>query len=677
MPISVKNFFTFLAISLAISIVSVTNQGENIEKRFGLPLHYKLRGEIKPPENIFILTPYKNTEIGQTTLLRHSDRMEHAKVIGRLKSLNARQIAVDIYFSEYQTEQNDEELATSLEESKNLILVQILSNIKTEIGWVDLIRNPIKSLAEFSPSLAPALLDNNTHRKDAFYPYYSVVHDKQQDSPCFSYLVDADLPNKALASVGTDTHKPRISTLPAAMLELHLLNSNSFENLKAVLAIKTDQFQKIQLCELMHLLREELLNKPDILKGLVSSESSPALKSWLESLIYLKKHLGVRKDNPGIYLNFYGQPQTIHTMTYQEFNQHYDEFEFKPEESKFNNAAVFIGGLFEVSNEDKSDDFETAVANDNDKMSGVEITATAFANLLNNNYLRKYSKTMLFFMTFLCCISTFSLSIIRKEKLILLGMALVVFLYILIATHYFKTQSYWFPIVTPLIGLLLSSAILLANRFWITQKQKQKFTSYLPSAAVRSVEAREGENTTSEITQGVCMVTDVQGFTQISEQLPVAQMKQLVNEYFSILNQCVSNNNGEVYLVDGDSLTAVWEGQQEYLCNNSAKAALCIMKSIEKFNQLHSKTPFITRIGMDCGEFALGNIGDKSHYTFAVVGDTVYTASRLEQYNKNTQTSILITDNIEKNLKNFKTRDLGQVKLRGKNNLTKVYELVS
>ncbi len=666
--LTLKTILLCLAVSFAIAVFSITTLGKSLEQKFGLPLLYKLRGPIDPPEKVFILTPYKKAKIGRKTLLRDWERSQHAEIINYLTELNVNQIALDLFFRQYQDQQNDLSLAKSLEQNSKVILNQFVSATESGIGSHVLVRNPIKVFSESATSLAPSLLVDNTHRKDAFYPYYSIIN-SEENKDCYAYPVDADLPGGVLADYGQNLNYPRVSTLPVAMLEQHLLNSNALSKLLQ----NTDQTNSSRLCELFQQLRQNLLNKPELLQEQLNANSSPALKSWLETLIYLKDNISRLNNNPGMFLNFYGQPQTIPTFTYDTFKAYYEN---KPIENKFNNAVVLIGGSFEISDEEKQDNFETAITKGNNKMSGVEIAATAFANLLNNQYLRKFSDTAIFITTLFCSALVFALGIIRKERLLAALLIAMFLAYVYVAVHWFSTKYYWSPIIMPLISFLLSALLLYTARFKTTQKQKEALKSYVPSAAISSVESSRDKAVVRQTTQGVCMVTDVQDFTQISENVAAQEMADLVDEYFSMLNECVTENNGEVYMIDGDSLTAVWLGPEKLVCINSARAALKIIKGVNRFNQKYPDTLFRTRIGMEFGEFVLGNIGNKSHYTFAVVGSTVYTAARLEQYNKQSKTNILVTNNIEKHLNDFDLRDLGEVQFKGKNTPTHVYELI-
>ena len=675
MQINSKGLLFYLAISIFLAVLAMSRIGHSIENKLGLPLHYKLRGSIQAPKNIFILTPYKKTRMGQKTLLRDWNRSLHAKVINNLVDLNVSQIAIDLFFREYQNQANDSEFAQSLAANQTIILNQFVSSTESGIGKQVIIRNPVEIFSSAVNSLAPSLLVDTTHRKDAFYPYYSVINNSD-NRDCFAYPIDADLPGGVLAGYGQDLHFPRISTLPVALLEQFLMRTGEFDTLRVNLNLTEAQVEQERFCKLSQLIREQMLNKPDLLAKIKDS-SSPALKSWAESLIYLRKNLAALNQNPGIYLNFYGQPRTITTMSYEEFDDYFTQVKSNSIENIFDNSIVFIGGSFETSDEEKQDNFLTAITENNNKMSGVEITATAFANLLNNQYLKKFSSQSLFLSTLLISLLIFGLVLIKKEKMIVVLALIIAIAYIFIANQFFTKTHYWVPLVTPLTGLILSSIIVLTIRFRTTHKHKEALKSYIPGAAVRSLETMSGSASTRHVSQGVCMVTDVQGFTEISEKLPVAQMADLVDEYFSILNQCVTENDGEVYLVDGDSLTAVWAGNDELVCQPGAKAALDIIGQIDEFNQKYPLTPFHTRIGMDYGDFVLGNIGNKAHYTFAVVGNTVYTASRLEQYNKQTNTKILITDNIRRNLQDFISRDLGEIKLKGKLSATHVFELIS
>jgi len=97
--------------------------------------------------------------------------------------------------------------------------------------------------------------------------------------------------------------------------------------------------------------------------------------------------------------------------------------------------------------------------------------------------------------------------------------------------------------------------------------------------------------------------------------------------------------------------------------------------------------PVITmRIGINTGPLSAGSLGSKDRLEYAIHGDTVNTAARLENYDKDnlvvdyftSPCRILISDNTEQHLdKSFTFLPLGHVSLKGKSQGINVYRLIS
>jgi adenylate cyclase len=72
----------------------------------------------------------------------------------------------------------------------------------------------------------------------------------------------------------------------------------------------------------------------------------------------------------------------------------------------------------------------------------------------------------------------------------------------------------------------------------------------------------------------------------------------------------------------------------------------------------------------------LGNMGAGDHYEYGPTGDTVNTASRLDNLNKMLGTEILVSEEAIRGLDTFVTRKIGNFRLKGKAQPLAVYELL-
>ncbi|MBI4383683.1 MAG: adenylate/guanylate cyclase domain-containing protein [Nitrospinae bacterium] len=178
------------------------------------------------------------------------------------------------------------------------------------------------------------------------------------------------------------------------------------------------------------------------------------------------------------------------------------------------------------------------------------------------------------------------------------------------------------------------------------------------------------------------LFTDLQGFTEISEQTSPAELVRLLGEYFEGMTQIVLRNGGTLDKFVGDSIVAFWNApvKQEDHALKAAAAALEMLKFSENFNRRFSqgtKREIRTRIGINTGRVVVGNIGSKTRFNYTVIGDEANLASRLESANKQYGTYLMASESTYLKIKDaFRARPLDCLRVKGKRKPVKVYQLL-
>lgn len=129
------------------------------------------------------------------------------------------------------------------------------------------------------------------------------------------------------------------------------------------------------------------------------------------------------------------------------------------------------------------------------------------------------------------------------------------------------------------------------------------------------------------------MFTDFENFTSKSENLLPEELVNLIDTCFTKFDEIISKNQMEKIKTIGDSYLCV-SGLPDKNSHNPISvvtAAIEILDTIRNFkNNVDGKTHFDIRIGIHTGPLVAGVVGDKK-FAFDIWGDTVNTASRMEQ----------------------------------------------
>jgi len=176
---------------------------------------------------------------------------------------------------------------------------------------------------------------------------------------------------------------------------------------------------------------------------------------------------------------------------------------------------------------------------------------------------------------------------------------------------------------------------------------------------------------------------DIRGFTKMTSQNYSFDVAHILNRFYTVLGDPILINNGVIYQYVGDEIIGLFGvsgGMRGKNCTDAVRAALGMQLAIERLNLLELidfDVKLELGIGINFGKAYIGHLGHPKHKQFAVVGDPVNTASRIQAFNKISKTKILISESIFKGIPEG-TLDIGQeftYQLAGHEHETKIYEL--
>jgi adenylate cyclase len=637
-----------------------------LEMRVGLYSLFHLRGPLPQPHEVAVVGIDSRTgqKLGLGDLPREWPRSIHAKLIDELTRRGAAVIVFDMDFRQPKDKSADEILSDAIQRSNRVVLFQHLNGRRQPIEdsagrehgsvWVESLESPLPMFAQVARGLGPFPLPKLDAAVDQFWTFKSSA----RDAPTMPVVALQLYALPALKQI-------------ASLIATHLPQSSSFKI--------HDNLGNEELTQRMLELRVLLAKNPQLIEQLSvepQSSSSPSEQASLKAAL-LQLYAGTNTR----FLNFYGPPGAIATVPYQAVIQG-DGTEANAQALDFANKVVFVGysDLYDPGQPDRF--YTVFTSSDGVDLSGVEIAATAFANLLHDESLTLpgSAQTLLLLFGFGAALG---ILIYLTPAAIGVPLSLAVTgLYIVAAQMIFNRSQLWLPLATPV--LLQFPVALVAGLFGQYRMERQRarhiseaISLYVPAEVSSALSGNSVDaNNINKVTFSTCLATDMAGFSTIAETMSAGDLAAFLNEYFEVLAQALKQHGVNITEFRADAIMCAWTG---HVADPSVRrkpmlAALEANRAITRFNMQRGFGGNL-RVGMADGEVFVGHAGGGGHFVYSIVGDCANTASRIEGLNKHLSTQILATGGVVANLGDFLTRRLGNFRFVGKTESLPIFEI--
>ncbi len=210
------------------------------------------------------------------------------------------------------------------------------------------------------------------------------------------------------------------------------------------------------------------------------------------------------------------------------------------------------------------------------------------------------------------------------------------------------------------------------------ERIKSNLERYVPSQVVQAILQSQGEISLAPTRQDIAILfSDIRNFTSQCEALPPETIVGHLNEYFTHMVEEIFEHRGTVNKFVGDMIVALF-GAPFALPDRekcAIEAAIAMQKRIQATSTPWIRDHFHTGIGISSGKVIVGNIGSPQHMDYTAIGDEVNTASRLQSLAQAGQ--ILVSRNVYNVTQDvFQFREMGSLKVKGKQNSVEVFEVV-
>ncbi len=192
-----------------------------------------------------------------------------------------------------------------------------------------------------------------------------------------------------------------------------------------------------------------------------------------------------------------------------------------------------------------------------------------------------------------------------------------------------------------------------------------------------------------EVRDVTILFTDIRGYSTLSEAMSPTQVIGLLNEFFGVMSRVLEEHGGTIIEFEGDAILAVFgaPSDQPDHADRAVRTGLAMLDAVQGLNahweasgtarfwQDVGLPDFKIRIGIHSGTVVAGNVGSETRAKYAVIGDTVNTAARVETLNKTLRTVLLLTRQTHDRLQALEagTVELGSHEVRGRGEPVEVF----
>ncbi len=235
------------------------------------------------------------------------------------------------------------------------------------------------------------------------------------------------------------------------------------------------------------------------------------------------------------------------------------------------------------------------------------------------------------------------------------GLAVTVLLLgALLAAYAAAWQQQWVvPLAAPMITLLGLYALNTAYGFFAATRSKRQITKlfgqYVPPELADEMSQDPAHYTMEGRSRDMSVLfSDIRGFTDFSENLPPAELAEVLNAYLSTMTRIVQEHRGTIDKYIGDAIMAFWNAPVDLAdhASRAVRTALAMQAALPQLNR-----EFAARgwpevkigVGVNTGRMSVGNMGSEFRMSYTVMGDAVNLGSRLEGITKQYGVGILVT----------------------------------
>ncbi|MFT5432506.1 MAG: class 3 adenylate cyclase, partial [Myxococcota bacterium] len=197
-----------------------------------------------------------------------------------------------------------------------------------------------------------------------------------------------------------------------------------------------------------------------------------------------------------------------------------------------------------------------------------------------------------------------------------------------------------------------------------------------------------------ELRDVTVLFADIRGYSTLAESLEPTEIIDILNRYFEQVTGVILAERGMINEFEGDGVLAVFGAPNDLADHavRAVRAGIGMLDAVVRLNEEWKRDGttarwrrcgidgLAIRIGIHSGPVVAGNIGTHARTKYAVIGDTVNIAARVEGLNKILETQLLLTHStvvlVSSESDEFAFGQLGTHAVKGRQEAVTVYTVV-
>jgi adenylate cyclase len=273
---------------------------------------------------------------------------------------------------------------------------------------------------------------------------------------------------------------------------------------------------------------------------------------------------------------------------------------------------------------------------------GVEVISTALSHLVAGDGPIRNGATRLAdaAVAIVLPIVVVALLAWRRSLLGLCAIAIVAILW-LVANYLFFRNGVWLSIALPLTAAVPPAIAFGASQMWFDRRRAQRFAGEnallqrFQAPALREWLARDPNFLAEPVRQEAAIVfIDLSGFTGLSEITSAAIVRELLDDFYRLVEQVAVANKGVITSFMGDGAMILF-GLPSATAEDPKNALACATTLATRSRAWLAAQPVThargtgIKLGAHCGPIVASRLGGGSQQTITATGDAVNVASRL------------------------------------------------